>query len=123
MDNQTPDQTRQIVTTENTKLQQSLNEGSIPIGGVNNTEVQITEPKKEQEKQQERWEQNFLYVYKKFLVASKYSIILRETWISSQYAFKFCTDNIKKGGCDLRSYRYILLNNNMKVLVVSDSDS
>ena len=33
------------------------------------------------------------------------------------------SDNIKKGGCDERAYRYIKLTNNVKCILVSDVDS
>lgn len=33
------------------------------------------------------------------------------------------TENIKKGGCDKRCYRYILLNNNLKCMLVSDGET
>ena len=43
--------------------------------------------------------------------------------MASQFQYKYSTDEIRKGGCDDRDYRYILLNNNLKCLLVSDVES
>ena len=37
--------------------------------------------------------------------------------------FKESTDNLRKGGCDDRDFRYVLLNNNLKCMLISDRES
>jgi hypothetical protein len=66
---------------------------------------------------------DYLRSIKYFLYASKCSKIFRDYFLGCQFIFKFATDKIRKGGVDDREFRYILLNNNLKCMLVSDKET